>query len=101
MLYCLSDCHFKNSLGLFTWLIAPGPVNEYFFLAAPAGNSWLPVRPQLPRNLSRFMKSTLKNSSRLTFHANAKEGKYPYLLFSPNLVEPSALNVPVTRYLSL
>ena len=33
------------------------------------------------------------------FHASANDGKYPYLLFSPNLLEPSARIVPVNRYM--
>src|SRR6218665_3107618 len=33
------------------------------------------------------------------FHLAATDGKYPYLLLPPNLVEPSTLNVAVSRYL--
>jgi hypothetical protein len=34
------------------------------------------------------------------FHATAKEGKYPHLLFGPNFEEPSARKVAVNEYLS-
>src|SRR5690606_20345948 len=68
---------------------------------APEGNSWLPVFPHPNLNLS-WVNTELDsmNCSSVIFHAAAKDGKMAYLLFSPNLVEPSRRKVAVNKYRS-
>src|SRR5687768_13883614 len=101
MLYCLSDCHFKLSFALLAMFReTPSPPKLYRRCAEPEGNSWLPVIPQPPRNLRLLIRPALKKLSLLMTHAPENEGKYPYLLSAPNLDEPSARIVPVTRNLS-
>src|SRR5690606_5719980 len=75
--------------------------NTYRSFEAPDGNSWLPVCPQ-PNRTFRLLMCSLSciNASLDTFHANASDGKFAYLLFSPNLVEPSRRMVPVNKYRS-
>src|SRR5699024_3355266 len=90
--------HFRSGFPKFVccWLCIP---NMYLFLDAPEGNSLLPVLPYPNRNLRLSMLLFCKNSSLAIFQAKASEGKFAYLLFSPNLVEPSLRIVPVSRYL--
>ncbi len=77
--------------------LVPKENNEYF---SPI--SWFPVRPH-PILIFRLLNTfkSLMNCSWDALHANATDGKFPYLLFSPNLVEPSRLKVAVNKYLSL
>ena len=65
------------------------------------GISWLPVLPHPARNFKLEKGPFLRKSSSLIFQPKEKEGKNPYLLFAPNLDEPSIRKFAVAKYLFL